>query len=646
MDDNEQLLHEGFSQDECIEWEENGNVDLRALARSPHVYSGALLLSTQHSSAKAPPARRKSPRPPPSDICKNLNYSPNQEIAHLLEKQPASMHQASTQPRENTMPKTTENLGMRHSRRRRDSALSKQQPKRLKRSNTEPIKGRRRPQSAEPRSASDQPFVRAPFSNSIDAGIMVDFEDLLKDLDQSRNPSHVSKVNNSGKTTVNNPIANKIAAAPNAPKAVTATKGPAALSTCIRNPPPNAENVPNYSTTHATSSHPQQFHNISHPQKQTCLAPVAKPLTAQSGQSHVNTVIANNNNTTTATPAIKATTMVTSSFFLGDDLKLSEEDWAQMDALMTQATTKGNRYPPVSTTNHQTDAARNAQDEAFSTKDWKAIQAIDESLARARGHAPTASNAQQPRHDETTDEFGDLPMIDFDAMDQQIAQRATTTTIPEPFLVVRNPVSPSFDPQTCFIAFTRYKVVGTPQVDNKTYTKTLYLKEWSTTMLKDDTKQSMHHASSSVGERSEMDDEEECRPDGHVLLRGEWYHTHVDKGDVIHLCSLSGKYRTDVGALPIILHTCPPEGSDLDDDLLLVVHPDLLIPPTTISETVTCSRRAVLRMRLGSSGISCKLHVFFAFTMCICHSHSSILLFVQPRQLCLVPCVTNYLKDA
>ena len=195
-------------------------MDLRHLARSPHV-SGSALLATQASSAKAPASttRRKSPRPPPSDIVKNLNYSPNQEIAHLLEKQPATtMHEAFTQPRENCLPKTaTDTLGMRHSRRRRDSTLSKQeQPKKLRRSYTEPVQGRRRPMSAEPRSASDQPLAigGAPSvcSNASDGG-GVDFEDLLKDLDQSRNPVNVSKVNNSGKGTVNKPLANNITTA-------------------------------------------------------------------------------------------------------------------------------------------------------------------------------------------------------------------------------------------------------------------------------------------------------------------------------------------------------------------------------------------------------------------------------------------------
>ena len=77
-------------------------------------------------------------------------------------------------------------------------------------------------------------------------------------------------------------------------------------------------------------------------------------------------------------------------------------------------------------------------------------------------------------------------------------------------------------------------------------------------------------------------------------------------GDVIHLCSLSGNYITDASALPILLHSHPPANSDLDDDLVLVLHPDELISPTLVSEAVKCPRLAVLQSRLGSTGLSSK----------------------------------------
>ncbi len=92
--------------------------------------------------------------------------------------------------------------------------------------------------------------------------------------------------------------------------------------------------------------------------------------------------------------------------------------------------------------------------------------------------------------------------------------------------------------------------------------------------------------------------------DGYLHLRGEWYHTSCHPGDIIHLCSLSGDYLTGITALPVVLHSDPPPSSDPNDDLLLVLHPDELITPTLVSEAVQCPRLAVLRSRLGSTGMS------------------------------------------
>ena len=54
----------------------------------------------------------------------------------------------------------------------------------------------------------------------------------------------------------------------------------------------------------------------------------------------------------------------------------------------------------------------------------------------------------------------------------------------------------------------------------------------------------------------------------------------------------------------MVLHSDPPPSSDPNDDLLLVLHPDELITPTLVSEAVQCPRLAVLRSRLGSTGMS------------------------------------------
>jgi hypothetical protein len=309
------------------------------------------------------------------------------------------------------------------------------------------------------------------------------------------------------------------------------------------------------------------------------------------------------------TPAAKSTDLLSASPFIGDELQLSEEDWAKMDVLTSKAETRISNASLV-------------KNESYSTTDWNTIQALDETLARARGHPSVSETGATADAIKKEDEFDDFPMFDFDDLDKQIAQRSfavaskpgttfdlpvNVRTAPSPDVAVRNPVSQTFDPQNTFIAFSRYKVIRT-EVDNNTYTKTVFVKEWSAAMLKEQDQQSIHRPST-LERSSSLPrlDADEQRAGGCIFLRGEWYHTHAETGDFVHLCSLSGKYRTDLGALPIVLHTNPPHGSNIDDDLVLIVHPDRLIPPTAISETVSCSRRAVLRLRLGSTGLSCKL---------------------------------------
>ncbi|EJK52986.1 hypothetical protein THAOC_27658, partial [Thalassiosira oceanica] len=48
---------------------------------------------------------------------------------------------------------------------------------------------------------------------------------------------------------------------------------------------------------------------------------------------------------------------------------------------------------------------------------------------------------------------------------------------------------------------------------------------------------------------------------GYLHLRGDWYYTSARPGDVVHLVSLSGSFRTDPPSLPAVLHTDPPPGS-------------------------------------------------------------------------------------
>jgi hypothetical protein len=233
----------------------------------------------------------------------------------------------------------------------------------------------------------------------------------------------------------------------------------------------------------------------------------------------------------------------------------------------------------------------------------------------------------------TVDEFDDFPEIDFDAIDQVIAQRNIEAPVSAaneiasmachipPDGPIRNPrrTVPS-DPDLSFIAFTRYKVVDVAD-DGQSYTKTLAVASWSNEMLKEEEeKQEFHrhcHVTKSNGQDQEMNSvtsttdglRKRYAPEGLLHLRGEWYYTPVSPGDVVHLCSISGSFRTDVHSLPIVLHTADIEGND-NDDLVLVTHPDMLMTPTTISETVTCSRRAILKSRIGSTGLTSKSPLF------------------------------------
>lgn len=224
---------------------------------------------------------------------------------------------------------------------------------------------------------------------------------------------------------------------------------------------------------------------------------------------------------------------------------------------------------------------------------------------------PNAAAQTRSTAADDDDEFPDD--IDFDALDQAIAEQNTSLTLssshemaaPPANAVVRNPrrLAPAISSDgRLFLTCSRYKVIRVVE-DVSTFTKTLTLASWTPDMLQDEDKASraIHHHS----EQQRMHVLNRSWPAaGVVHLRGEWYHTRLADGDAVHIVSLTGQFRTDV--LPLILHTCPPHGSD-SDDLLLIVHPDLLLTPTAISETVSCTRRAILKNRLGSSGLTGKL---------------------------------------
>jgi hypothetical protein len=197
-----------------------------------------------------------------------------------------------------------------------------------------------------------------------------------------------------------------------------------------------------------------------------------------------------------------------------------------------------------------------------------------------------------------------------------LAQQNAASAVPPALAPVCNPRVSSTSADLLYLAFSRYKVIRV-DLDDSTYTKTLAVAAWQTTMLKEDDPKAIHR-SDTLGRTQRRTT---WSIDGVLHLRGEWYHTRVDEGDTIHVCSLRGTCRTDSSALPLILHTNPPAGSD-NDDLILIVHPDMLLTPTGISETVSCTRRAILKLRLGSSGLTCKLRLRIVST--VHHSLSTI----------------------
>lgn len=157
------------------------------------------------------------------------------------------------------------------------------------------------------------------------------------------------------------------------------------------------------------------------------------------------------------------------------------------------------------------------------------------------------------------DGFGEIPDIDFDAIDKMVKRRESPTE---------------------HISFSRY-IVKNVNIDANAFTTTLGVVRWCNGKLK----REVPYTASEV--------------DGLIHLRGEWFHTKCQVGDIIHICSISGKYSTELSQVPMELNTMGE-----NDDLVLIVHPDTLLTPTTISDSVSCLRRAVIQNRYGSDGLS------------------------------------------
>jgi hypothetical protein len=298
------------------------------------------------------------------------------------------------------------------------------------------------------------------------------------------------------------------------------------------------------------------------------------------------------------------------SEFANDDFVLSEADMAKLDAVETL--TESDSAVPSATANITRDEQ---DDDEFGHLDLD-FSGLDEIIHKKLN----INNATKPLRES----FGGNPFdddFDFAQLDQMIEQRqklpqqrASSRVFRVDLLSLQFPPVDAkvFNPQvSCarptFISFSRYQVIAVRE-EHLIYTKAVMVKSWTDEMADEDDRAVLHRAARTT--RRETSHLKTGVGEGWIFLRGEWYHTPIEPGDAIHLCSLSGRYETNLEALPIILDTQPPHGSDSQDDLTLVLHPDTLVPPTIVSETVGCSRRAVLRSRLGSTGISSKAALY------------------------------------
>jgi len=218
------------------------------------------------------------------------------------------------------------------------------------------------------------------------------------------------------------------------------------------------------------------------------------------------------------------------------------------------------RSPTLPISNKSTDVVQRRESSKIQ------IVKIQEMQKEPIVHAPPSNMANNP----IEDDFADFPMMDFDEIDQLVAHRN----------IAKENESKGVECISC----TRYRICTV--VDNTdSYTKTLSVALWKES-----------NANPSVGVN---DIDAAVKVAGNVTLCGEWYHTRCEEGDVMHLCSLSGKHNTEVSALPLSLQT-----TGVNDDLVMILHPDQLVTPTTISETVSCLRRAILKTRYGSSSFT------------------------------------------
>ncbi|GFH58778.1 hypothetical protein CTEN210_15254 [Chaetoceros tenuissimus] len=275
-----------------------------------------------------------------------------------------------------------------------------------------------------------------------------------------------------------------------------------------------------------------------------------------------------------------------------NDIEFNDDIFAALDAAVqqrqTQSVTQNQfNHSAISSTN-TSDNSQSSQGKALQRADTlptsnrtsdnpPASVGVENNTSRVLSHSAASNTPAVPCTNSNNsanvdDEFGDFAMMDFDAIDQMVAQH--------------NTVKQNEAVGVEFTSCTRYRI-GAVRDSPSTFSKEIDVSLWSEEQLQDN-----------------KIDSDNFRIVGTIHLGGEWYTTQCAVGDVIHICSLSGRYNTEPAALPISLQTM-----GTTDDLVMILHPDNLITPTTISDTVSCLRRAILKSRMGSSGISSKAAV-------------------------------------
>ena len=305
-----------------------------------------------------------------------------------------------------------------------------------------------------------------------------------------------------------------------------------------------------------------------------------------------------------------------------DDEEWNDDDLAAIDLLsivaQQQRQNQQQHQQPIVTTDNINKEGNDYDDDEFQTNDDD-LAAIDLSAAvytqqqqrslnniestmstspegqhsniTAAAAAAAAAAAPETMHGEFDEDDTLFAEMDFDALDNTILKQQQRQ---------KKMIS--------YLKFTRY-IVQTIQEDVIMHTKTIGVTLWkgNANNFDDDeivrlTKICIMQDNNANSCNSSSNHEDINSIDGYMHLRGEWYYSTCHVGDIVHLCSLSGNYNTDVSALPVTLDSHQSN----EDDLVLVLHPDILVSPSTVSDAVQCPRLAVLNTRLGSTGLSSK----------------------------------------